>query len=263
MYKKFALSALLLVSPHSFTIHTITELTAENAKELMAVADKPMLVEVYADWCEQSKEMGPIFEKLAQEVGDTYHFARLDYEKNVELAQELRIEQLPTFLVIKPDMPARAIIGVRSADNFKQRIEEIIQGVNWKNMDAQELEMRLLDALKVCSCEDLVEILQAGANPNTYFQDGATPLLCACINGAMRGQAGEQVIDHLLQAGADVDQEITMQGITVPVTIVDIVRNNLANMESTMQLYKNLESKLLSYRKAPVAIEVPATTEPV
>lgn len=253
MYKKLALSVVLLISAYSFAT-TITEITAENAKDFLTTSDKPVIVEIYAEWCQPCKEMAPLFEQLAQEAGDQYVFAKLNYEKNVELAQELHIEQIPTFLVIKPDNTKRAIVGLRTADNFKQKIEETIKGIDWKNLDAKELEMRFLDSLKTCSCEDLSDVLQAGVNPNMQFADGSTPLLFACINGAARGQAGSEMINRLLDAGADVDQEISMQGMPMPVTMLDIIRSNYENMEATVHIYKNLESKLLSYRKSPIVV---------
>ncbi len=61
----------------------------------------PVLLDFYTEWNEDSVAMHPILRDVAAAVGDKGKIIKIDVDKNNELAEALRIKQLPTLMIYK------------------------------------------------------------------------------------------------------------------------------------------------------------------
>lgn len=61
----------------------------------------PVLLDFYTEWNEDSVSMHPILRDVAAAVGDKGKVIKIDVDKNNELAEALRIKQLPTLMIYK------------------------------------------------------------------------------------------------------------------------------------------------------------------
>ena len=63
--------------------------------------DVPILVDFWAGWCEPCKVLGPILEKLAAEFNGGFLLAKVDVDKEQQLAGYFQVKSIPTVMLLK------------------------------------------------------------------------------------------------------------------------------------------------------------------
>ncbi len=77
----------------------ITNLTMETFDGFIGSADKPVLVDYWAEWCRPCKMMLPVLEQLSDEWADRLLVAKVDVDANEPLAYGL--STIPTLRLYK------------------------------------------------------------------------------------------------------------------------------------------------------------------
>ncbi|CAN4278503.1 thioredoxin [Pseudoxanthomonas sp. LjRoot125] len=83
--------------PHVFDATTETFEDEVLRKSL----DVPVLVDFWATWCGPCKTLGPILEKLAGEYNGAFVLAKVDVDKEQQIAAAFQIRSVPTVFLVK------------------------------------------------------------------------------------------------------------------------------------------------------------------
>jgi len=75
----------------------------------------PVLIDLWADWCQPCKQLSPVLEKLAAEGGGSWVLAKVDTEANPRIAQALQVQSIPTVY---------AVIGGQLVPGFQGALPE-------------------------------------------------------------------------------------------------------------------------------------------
>lgn len=83
---------------------------------LVLAAEKPVLVEFWASWCEPCARQAPVLEELADAVGERAAVAKINADENAELLYRLKVKGIPTMKVFRNGAETATIAGVRTLD---------------------------------------------------------------------------------------------------------------------------------------------------
>jgi len=84
-------------SPHVFDATTDTF----EAEVLQKSLQTPVLVDFWATWCGPCKTLGPILEKLAGDYNGAFVLAKVDVDKEQQIAAAFQIRSVPTVFLVK------------------------------------------------------------------------------------------------------------------------------------------------------------------
>lgn len=83
--------------PHVFDATTETF----EAQVLQKSMQTPVLVDFWATWCEPCKTLGPLLEKLAGDYNGAFALAKVDVDKEQQIAAAFQIRSVPTVFLVK------------------------------------------------------------------------------------------------------------------------------------------------------------------
>jgi len=77
---------------------TITTNSFEND---VLHADKPVLVDFWAQWCPYCRRIAPAFDKVGEQYADTLIAGKINYDEEPQLIERFGIDTIPTLLLFK------------------------------------------------------------------------------------------------------------------------------------------------------------------
>ncbi|MCB8965101.1 MAG: thiol reductase thioredoxin [Bacteroidales bacterium] len=97
---------------------------AENMKYL---GDKPAIVDFWATWCGPCRIASPILDELAKEYAGKIYVYKVDTQKEQQIAGEIGIQSIPTFLFFPMDGKPFVTQGIaRTPEETKKMFKDII-----------------------------------------------------------------------------------------------------------------------------------------
>ncbi|GAB3090805.1 thioredoxin [Lysobacter terrae] len=82
--------------------HVFDATTANfEAEVLQKSLEVPVLVDFWAEWCGPCKQLGPILEKLAGDYNGAFRLAKVDVDKEPQLAGAFQVRSIPTVFLVK------------------------------------------------------------------------------------------------------------------------------------------------------------------
>jgi thioredoxin 1 len=106
----------------------IDQATSENYNTKVLGAELPVLVKVGATWCGPCGIMNPILEELTKEVADKMHIVNVDVDDSPDVANELNVENVPTFVVFQNGQELGRRVGAVSKQELVIWAGEAITG---------------------------------------------------------------------------------------------------------------------------------------
>ncbi|MEO3770836.1 thioredoxin [Micromonospora sp. B9E7] len=89
-------------------------------------ADKPVLVDFWAEWCGPCRKVSPLLEEIASEMGDQVTIVKLNIDENPETARAYRVMSVPTLTVFKNGQPVQSIAGAKPKGELVRLIQSAL-----------------------------------------------------------------------------------------------------------------------------------------
>ena len=77
-------------------------------------AEKPALVDFWAEWCGPCKMIAPLLDEAADEYADRLSIVKLNVDENPNIAQKFGIRSIPTLILFKDGAVQAQKLGAMS-----------------------------------------------------------------------------------------------------------------------------------------------------
>lgn len=89
-------------------------------------SELPVLVDLYADWCQPCKQIAPIVEEISNELAGKLKCVKVDTDKNPRIAQAFRVQSIPMLLVLYQGQVVQQQIGAVDKPALMKMIEAVL-----------------------------------------------------------------------------------------------------------------------------------------
>jgi thioredoxin 1 len=104
----------------------VTAVTDATFDSEVKNADKPVLVDFWAEWCGPCRQVAPILEELSKEFDGQLKVVKLDVDSNPKVAQAYNIRGIPSLLLFKNGQVAGQKVGALPKHQLKAWLSEAV-----------------------------------------------------------------------------------------------------------------------------------------
>ena len=101
--------------------------TDGNFEELVLKADKPVIVDFWAEWCGPCRMVGPIVEEVGVDYEGKAVVTKVDVDSNPGITAKYGIRNIPTILFFKNGEVADKQVGAVPKSTIVNKLEGLLQ----------------------------------------------------------------------------------------------------------------------------------------
>jgi putative thioredoxin len=107
----------------------VVEVDGEDAFRALVQqsAQVPVVIDLWADWCEPCKQLSPILEKVAEDLGGRVLLAKIDVDKNQKIAAAFGAQSIPTVVALVKGQPVPLFQGAVPEPQVRQFLDELLK----------------------------------------------------------------------------------------------------------------------------------------
>lgn len=93
------------------TIMATLKVTDDSFETDVLKAEKPVLLDFWAEWCGPCKQIGPALEQLSDEIGDKVTIAKMNIDDSPMTPSKMGVKGIPTLMLFKDGQMTSMKVG--------------------------------------------------------------------------------------------------------------------------------------------------------
>jgi thioredoxin 1 len=89
-------------------------------------AELPVLVDLYADWCQPCKQIEPILNQLSTELEGKVKFVRVNVDQSPNVARAFRVQSIPMLVLLQGGRPVDQLMGLVDKKAIQQMLAPVL-----------------------------------------------------------------------------------------------------------------------------------------
>ena len=102
------------------------EINEANFEAEVLKADRPVLVDFWAEWCGPCKMIAPVIDQIATEQAGRVKVTKANVEENAALAARYNVQSIPTLLYFAGGQLRNRTIGAVSKTKIVEDLEALL-----------------------------------------------------------------------------------------------------------------------------------------
>ena len=102
----------------------VKKVTTETFRSDVIEADKPVVVDFWAEWCGPCKKLSPILEEVADELDGEVTIAQVNVDEERNLGAMFQIMSIPNVLIFNNGEKVDEFVGLRSKDDIVAQVKK-------------------------------------------------------------------------------------------------------------------------------------------
>ena len=112
--------------PQGSTVLDVTEDTF-NVEVVERSRSAPVILDLWAEWCDPCKQLSPVLEKLAIEADGAWVLAKVDIDANPQLRAALQVQSIPMVMAVVGGQVVDGFLGAMPEAQVRQWIGQVMQ----------------------------------------------------------------------------------------------------------------------------------------
>lgn len=106
----------------------VLQITDKDFEDKVLKADKPVMVDFFAEWCGPCKTAAPIIDELSEEYRGKVEIVKVDVDANQVTAGKYGVMSIPTVVMFKGGEEVDRMIGFKGKEGYEEMIKKTVGG---------------------------------------------------------------------------------------------------------------------------------------
>lgn len=102
------------------------QVTDADFASVILKADRPAMIDFWAEWCKPCVRLAPTVEQLADDYAGRVIVAKLDIQTSPDTPAAYRVQSIPTLLFIKNGQEVDRMIGLADRAAIAARLDALL-----------------------------------------------------------------------------------------------------------------------------------------
>ena len=104
----------------------VSHVTDSSFENDVLKANKPVLVDFWAEWCAPCRMIAPTIDAIAEQFADSAGVVKVNVDDNTATAQRYGIKGIPTLILFSEGKEVERVVGATSKESISRMIEKHI-----------------------------------------------------------------------------------------------------------------------------------------